>query len=146
MSVDNWPDQKTPDVASFLALLRLIDELLLQQIYPAARGVKRKADSSPADQDGHCSEALRIVVHCAGGIGRSAVLIAVDGIVRALLAGADSSHVSPDQAMAHMRPRRANMLQSPEQYVFVHEVLGPALEDARRSAAQLETTRRQEGS
>jgi len=104
LAVDNWADQKTPDRETFLALLRLVDRIL------------RQAKPGPH----------QIVVHCAGGIGRSAVFVAVDSMSRALAAGL--KEVSPDRTMAHLRPRRANMLQSPDQYVFVHETLCLAIE------------------
>merc|ERR1711971_1065977 len=77
-AVDGWADQKTPNMPAFLALLRLTDWVLHQHSIDGPH---------------------RIVVHCAGGIGRSAVFVAADSMSRAIAAGFERSRISPDTTM-----------------------------------------------
>eukprot|EP00438_Fugacium_kawagutii_P018074 Skav224940 [mRNA] locus=scaffold1474:60115:64258:- [translate_table: standard] len=61
------------------------------------------------------------LVHCAGGIGRAGVFIAADAGARAAAQGKDGS--SPDRLIGHLRQCRMNMVQTAEQYEFLHRAL-----------------------
>lgn len=110
-----WQDQRSPGIDQFVYTWCLLQELLLQAV--AASG-----DDSP-----------RVVIHCAGGIGRVGVLIAADVGARALVTKSGAvagegavgldAHLalgSPDALIRYLRSRRVNMVQSEEQYFFLH--------------------------
>eukprot|EP00427_Karlodinium_veneficum_P008881 CAMPEP_0169080188 /NCGR_PEP_ID=MMETSP1015-20121227/10346_1 /TAXON_ID=342587 /ORGANISM="Karlodinium micrum, Strain CCMP2283" /LENGTH=330 /DNA_ID=CAMNT_0009139897 /DNA_START=37 /DNA_END=1025 /DNA_ORIENTATION=+ len=94
-----WRDQSEPPLCKFLALCQLVNRLLLRSV--------------PAP----------IVVHCAGGIGRAGVFIGADCAARGAAMGADLERCSPDRLVAHLRQCRQNMVQTAEQYEFLHRVL-----------------------
>lgn len=98
-----WHDQSEPPLRKFLSLLRLLSRFV------NARG--------PAPTP--------VLVHCAGGIGRAGVLIAADLGARAAVSGADPALCSPDRLVGHLRRSRANMVQTAEQYEFLHLALPP---------------------
>lgn len=92
-----WRDQSEPPLDKFLQLLKLLDGMV-----PAGPQV--------------------VLVHCAGGIGRAGVLIAADAGARAAALG-DSQMCSPDRLIGHLRQCRMNMVQTAEQYEFLHHAL-----------------------
>jgi len=128
---DWWLDQSAPPAPHFFQLWRIFQAVLLN------------APLQPR-------VAPKVVVHCAGGIGRTAVFIAADMCARAwsasfspgasLQAGFASALelepltqqllgerrgilLSPDAAIRYLRSRRANMLQTEEQYHFLHRAI-----------------------
>ena len=63
------------------------------------------------------------VVHCSAGIGRTGVLIAVDIGIQGILQGDPKIDIL--RVVSTMRQDRAGMVQTRDQYRFVHQVSGP---------------------
>ena len=61
------------------------------------------------------------VVHCSSGIGRTGVLVACDIGMQGLLQG--EPRVDVLRIVSTLRQDRAGMIQTREQYRFIHEVL-----------------------
>ncbi|CAB3997379.1 receptor-type tyrosine- phosphatase epsilon-like isoform X2 [Paramuricea clavata] len=70
----------------------------------------------------HVEQSGPIVVHCSAGVGRTGVFLAVDTILDKLEKGVINSIDVFGQVCA-MRERRMNMIQTLEQYIFVHEAI-----------------------
>lgn len=104
LAVAWWRDQSEPPMDRFLALARLLDRLVSE----------------------HGPRPPPVVVHCAAGIGRAGVFIAAECGARAAVMGGDTVGCSPDRLVGHLRQCRMNMVQTAEQYEFLHRVL-PAL-------------------
>lgn len=96
-----WRDQSEPPMDKFLALCQLVNRLVLR--------------NGP--------QPLPVIVHCAGGIGRAGVFIGADCAARGAAMGADLQRCSPDRLVTHLRQCRQNMVQTAEQYEFLHRVL-----------------------
>ncbi|CAJ1428285.1 unnamed protein product, partial [Effrenium voratum] len=96
LAVPWWRDQSEPDWHLFLELNKLVDSFLTP------------------------GKSHSVFVHCAGGIGRAGVFIAADAGARA---AAQGEAYSPDRLIAHLRRCRMNMVQTAEQYEFLHRVL-----------------------
>ena len=60
------------------------------------------------------------MVHCSAGVGRTGVIIAVDIGLQCLLNG--DKRVDIMRTVSSMRQDRAGMVQTKEQYRFVHQV------------------------
>lgn len=69
-----------------------------------------------------------VVVHCSAGIGRTGVLVMVDLLLALLDTGVVG--INPATILAELREQRSGMIQTPDQYLFVHQV---ALAYLRRS-------------
>jgi len=106
MIVSWWKDQSAPPMDKFLALERLVDKLRRLSVSEDPANLQRP-----------------IVVHCAGGIGRAGVFVAADSGARALASGTPEAGCSPDHLIAGLRRCRTNMVQTAEQYEFLHLVL-----------------------
>mmetsp|Transcript_80375 Transcript_80375/g.236479 ORF Transcript_80375/g.236479 Transcript_80375/m.236479 type:complete len:404 (-) Transcript_80375:18-1229(-) len=115
LAVSWWRDQSEPPLEKFMALARLLDR------YVAAR------PASP------------VLVHCAAGIGRAGVFIAAECGARAAMMGADASCCSPDELVGYLRQCRMNMVQTAEQYEFLHRVLPPLVEQLSKGCLPLVT-------
>ena len=63
------------------------------------------------------------VVHCSAGIGRTGVLIAVDIGIKGILQGDPKIDIL--RVVSTMGKDRAGMVQTRDQYRFVHQVSGP---------------------
>merc|ERR1712054_625138 len=98
-----WRDQTEPPAGKFLALAQLVNHLIL-----------RSGPSPPP-----------VIVHCAAGIGRAGVFIAADCGARGAAMGAELEKCNPDRLVGHLRQCRQNMVQTAEQYEFLHRVLPP---------------------
>ncbi|XP_064615722.1 receptor-type tyrosine-protein phosphatase kappa-like [Liolophura sinensis] len=61
-----------------------------------------------------------IVVHCSAGVGRSGTFIALDLLLHRCLR---SRHVNVFSCVVHLRSRRTQMVQTLDQYVFLHKAL-----------------------
>lgn len=92
-----WPDKGVPRFAS--PVLRMIKDINANQ---------KKAGNVP------------LLVHCSAGAGRTGVIIAVDSI---LTEARDSQVVDIFTFINSMRDCRPQMVQTPEQYAFVHEAV-----------------------
>ncbi|KAK3094575.1 hypothetical protein FSP39_003588 [Pinctada imbricata] len=66
-----------------------------------------------------------LLVHCSAGIGRSGTFIALDKL---LDQAASEDRVSVYQCVLNMRKERVNMIQTAEQYKFLHEALLEAIQ------------------
>merc|ERR1719189_553806 len=107
-----WRDQSEPDLERFLALEQLLESYVT---------VENGQPPPP------------VLVHCAAGIGRAGVFIGADCGARAAALGADTALCSPDKLVAHLRQCRMNMVQTAEQYEFLHRVLPPLVAQLRRA-------------
>ncbi|KAL3879952.1 hypothetical protein ACJMK2_032228 [Sinanodonta woodiana] len=65
-----------------------------------------------------------IVVHCSAGIGRTGAYIALDILVSQ---GRVEGNVNVSACVSSIRRQRVNMVQTKEQYIFLHETLVEAL-------------------
>ncbi|XP_029901770.1 receptor-type tyrosine-protein phosphatase R [Myripristis murdjan] len=102
----SWPDHKTPDSA--LPLLQLMSDV---------------------EADRHAAAAGPVIVHCSAGIGRTGCFIATTiGCRQLQLEGA----VDVLGIVCQLRADRGGMIQTGEQYEFVHHAL--SLYEARLSA------------
>ncbi|XP_066438624.1 tyrosine-protein phosphatase non-receptor type 5 [Eleutherodactylus coqui] len=95
----SWPDQKTPDQAP--ALLTLV-----QDVEEAMK--KEEHNNRP------------IIVHCSAGIGRTGCFIATTILCRQLT---NEGTVDILRTTCQLRLDRGGMIQTSEQYQFVHHVL-----------------------
>ncbi|XP_040183942.1 tyrosine-protein phosphatase non-receptor type 5 [Rana temporaria] len=95
----SWPDQKTPDQAP--ALLKLVEDV------EEARQ-KAEWDVGP------------VIVHCSAGIGRTGCFIATTILCKQLK---NEGAVDILRTTCQLRLDRGGMIQTSEQYQFVHHVL-----------------------
>nr|XP_019957672.1 PREDICTED: tyrosine-protein phosphatase non-receptor type 5-like [Paralichthys olivaceus]XP_019957673.1 PREDICTED: tyrosine-protein phosphatase non-receptor type 5-like [Paralichthys olivaceus] len=95
----SWPDQKTPDKAP--PLLELVQE------------VERAREEAP-------SSSGPIIVHCSAGIGRTGCFIATSILCKQLRT---EGVVDILRTTCQLRLDRGGMIQTCEQYQFVHHVL-----------------------
>uniref|UniRef100_A0A3B3R9B6 protein-tyrosine-phosphatase n=1 Tax=Paramormyrops kingsleyae TaxID=1676925 RepID=A0A3B3R9B6_9TELE len=95
----SWPDQKTPDKAP--PLLELVEK------------VEKARQQAPPDSG-------PIIVHCSAGIGRTGCFIATTILCKQLL---NEGMVDILKTTCQLRLDRGGMIQTPEQYQFVHHVL-----------------------
>lgn len=114
-----WPDFGRPATDSFRELLRLVDDF-------------------------HVAHAGPIVTHCSAGLGRTGVLIAAHialAQLRRTAAAAAAEVVRPDvyATVRHIRKQRSGMVQTLEQFTFIHEVVNDLLAE-REAAASIMTT------
>ncbi|KAK3592252.1 hypothetical protein CHS0354_027126 [Potamilus streckersoni] len=65
-----------------------------------------------------------IVVHCSAGIGRTGTYIALDYLV---CQGKAEGQVNVSECVSNLRRQRVNLVQTQEQYLFLHETLLEAL-------------------
>ncbi|XP_028402574.1 receptor-type tyrosine-protein phosphatase S-like isoform X6 [Dendronephthya gigantea] len=70
----------------------------------------------------HMQQSGPIVVHCSAGVGRTGVFLAIDTILDKL----DQGVINSIDVFGHvcaMRERRMNMIQTLDQYIFVHDAI-----------------------
>lgn len=93
-----WPDMGTPTTTD--SILKFVE---------ACRKHKSPTLHGPA------------IVHCSAGVGRTGTFIAVDHLVQKLIAG--HQEVDIFNIVLAMRNERPNMVQTEDQYVFLHECI-----------------------
>ncbi|XP_028402584.1 receptor-type tyrosine-protein phosphatase F-like isoform X2 [Dendronephthya gigantea] len=70
----------------------------------------------------HFVQSGPIIVHCSAGVGRTGVFLTIDIILDKLEKGAINS-IDIFGEVCAMRERRMNMVQTLEQYIFIHEAI-----------------------
>jgi netrin-G3 ligand len=93
----SWPDHGVPSQPS--SLMKFVQKVRREY----------KDDGTP------------MVVHCSAGVGRTGTFIAVDTMMERLKAG--ESDLNIHSFVMAMRSRRTFMVQTMEQYVFIHDTL-----------------------
>ncbi|PSN56781.1 Receptor-type tyrosine-protein phosphatase R [Blattella germanica] len=108
---DTWPDHKTPPSArSLVAMAREVEAFRTNMVPENEEnaGSRPNAATSP------------VVVHCSAGIGRTGCFIAVSVGMMQLL---EENKVDILGIVCQMRYDRGGMIQTAEQYEFVHRAL-----------------------
>lgn len=99
-----WPDHGVPAIISpIIELVRLV------------------RDCQP-------SEALPVLVHCSAGCGRTGTFCAIDYVHGLVRYGKLNSNLSLFKIIQEMRQQRVAMVQTRDQYVLVHKVVGALFE------------------
>nr|XP_040579012.1 tyrosine-protein phosphatase 99A-like [Lepeophtheirus salmonis] len=95
----HWPDHGTP--GNPLPVLNFV----------------KKSSASNRDTDGP------IIVHCSAGVGRTGAYIFIDSMLKQLKY---KGGLDPVGYLSHIRTQRMHLVQTAEQYIFVHKVLKEA--------------------
>jgi len=99
-----WPDHGVPaTTANILALIRLIEETM-------------KADHNP------------ILIHCSAGIGRTGTIIALHIYLQKYQQLRNPKKISIYDIVEQMRHDRMGMVQTRDQYVFLHNAVNDLIE------------------
>jgi len=94
-----WPDMGCPDQPAML-----LDFVNSVKEYTKANSIKKGP----------------MVVHCSAGVGRTGTFIAVDYLLQYIR---DHDDIDIYKLVLHMRNHRCNMVQTEDQYVYIHECM-----------------------
>merc|ERR1712126_221659 len=101
-----WPDQGVPD--SPITMATFID------------AVRRKANAASSSSSSSFTLTPPITVHCSAGVGQTGTFVALWNL---LDEATSTGRVNVFDAVRHMREFRYKMVQTADQYVFLHRAL-----------------------
>ena len=69
-----------------------------------------------------------ITVHCSAGVGRSGAFIICDMMLDLLKDAGTNCLIDINEAVKHLRESRQGMVQTKDQYIFIHQAIAVAVE------------------